>query len=374
MDEHSTPVSLGLNVAEWVEIRSKTEILSTLDKNGRLDELPFMPQMLQYCGQKLKVSKRAHKLCDTVHGTGGLKISNTVVLENVRCDGQAYGGCEIRCTILWKEAWLKRAVHIESASQIGNHFGRTVIASPQTEGIGCSEDDIWAGTRVPHDASVSTETVYVCQATQLPRATEHLPMWAIGQYFEDYTSGNVPMSEILVRLLGIFYYSLADSGLGVGSALRWMYDVLQRFRGASPYPCRLGYLPSKSPTPSINLNIQVGEVVRVKDYHEILKTVDENLINRGMGFHPEMVTHCGKTFRVLQRARKIMDEKTGKLKVLKNECLVLEGADCFGRTTKPLFCPRSCYPYWREIWLERVSDKVCGTEGQAKLQLHELET
>jgi hypothetical protein len=67
-----------------------------------------------------------------------------------------------------------------------------------------------------------------------------------------------------------------------------------------------------------------------------------------------MVPYCGKQFRVLQRAGKIMNERTGQLMQLKNECLVLEGADCVGRYTNPLSCPRSCYPYWREIWLERV--------------------
>jgi len=35
---------------DWVEVRSKEEILRTLDKNGRLDELPFVPQMFGYSG------------------------------------------------------------------------------------------------------------------------------------------------------------------------------------------------------------------------------------------------------------------------------------------------------------------------------------
>ena len=49
-----------------------------------------------------------------------------------------------------------------------------------------------------------------------------------------------------------------------------------------------------------------------------------------------------------------MNEKTGQLLELKNQCLVLEGAPCVGRFTKPLLCPRGMSPYWREIWLERV--------------------
>ena len=96
-------------VGDWVEVRSKEEILATLDSNGRLDELPFMPQMFQYCGQKFQIYKRAHKTCDTVSGhTLGLQMPNSVHLEH-RCDGQAYGGFQAQCLIFWKEAWLKPA-------------------------------------------------------------------------------------------------------------------------------------------------------------------------------------------------------------------------------------------------------------------------
>jgi hypothetical protein len=43
---------------DWVEVRSKEEILRTLDKSARLDGLPFMPQMFNYCGH-VSVSIRA---------------------------------------------------------------------------------------------------------------------------------------------------------------------------------------------------------------------------------------------------------------------------------------------------------------------------
>ena len=38
---------LKLKAGQWVEVLSKEEILSTLDKNGQLDGLPFMPQMFE---------------------------------------------------------------------------------------------------------------------------------------------------------------------------------------------------------------------------------------------------------------------------------------------------------------------------------------
>jgi hypothetical protein len=44
-----------LSIGDWVEVRSKEEILATLDSNGWLDGMPFMPEMLQYCGRKFQV-------------------------------------------------------------------------------------------------------------------------------------------------------------------------------------------------------------------------------------------------------------------------------------------------------------------------------
>ncbi len=337
------PLSLDLKAGDWVIVRSKAEILSTLDRNGRLDDLPFMPQMLQYCGKKLQVSKRAHKLCDTAHGTGARGMSNAVFLEDVRCDGQAYGGCEMRCLVFWKEAWLKRADESER-----------VDASPVGSPGGCSEDDVWAGTHGAPIASAPNDPVYVCQATQLIQASHRLPRWAVKQYLEDYTSRNVGLRQLIASLSFLVYSNIAESGLGFGTLLRAMYDLFQRMRGGHPYPCRRGHLPKDSLTPKGKLNLEVGELVRIKEHEQILNTVKDTLQNRGMSFHPEMVPYCGKTFRVRQRAGRIMNERTGQIMALKNDCLVLDGVDCLGKYTTPLFCPRACYPYWREVWLERV--------------------
>src|SRR5689334_5366490 len=98
---------LDLRCEEWVQVRTREEILSTLDSRGQLEGLPFMPQMLQYCGKRFRVFKSAYKTCDTVNRTGVRRMPNTVHLE-LRCDGQAYGGCQDGCLLFWKEAWLIR--------------------------------------------------------------------------------------------------------------------------------------------------------------------------------------------------------------------------------------------------------------------------
>ena len=95
-----------MHVGEWVEVRSKLEILRTLDKNGRLEGMPFMPQMFEYCGKRFQVYKSAHKTCDHVYTVASRRVDDTVHL-NLRCDGEAYGGCQHKCLLFWKEAWLK---------------------------------------------------------------------------------------------------------------------------------------------------------------------------------------------------------------------------------------------------------------------------
>src|SRR5215470_17598786 len=100
-------LNMRARVGDWVEVLSKEEILRTLDENGRLDKLPFMPQMFNYCGQRFRIYKTAYKTCDTVSGHyAGRRLEDGYHL-NLRCDGQAYGGCQAGCLIFWKAAWLK---------------------------------------------------------------------------------------------------------------------------------------------------------------------------------------------------------------------------------------------------------------------------
>src|SRR5258706_4218190 len=107
MPAHSA--ALGLRPGEWVEVRSKEEILATLGPDATLDALPLMPEMLRVSGQRFQIHKRADKTCDTVFKTGGRRLHQTVHLQGVRCDGAGHGGCEAGCLMFLREAWLKRA-------------------------------------------------------------------------------------------------------------------------------------------------------------------------------------------------------------------------------------------------------------------------
>ena len=91
------PVRLGLHANDWVVVRSREEILSTLDERACLDGLPFQPEMLAFCGERLQVAKVAHKTCDNIKKTGGRHMLNAVHLVGGRCDGAGHGGCQADC-------------------------------------------------------------------------------------------------------------------------------------------------------------------------------------------------------------------------------------------------------------------------------------
>jgi hypothetical protein len=106
------------------------------------------------------------------------------------------------------------------------------------------------------------------------------------------------------------------------------------------------------------LNLQPGECVRVKRFEDILGTLNREAKNRGLLFSQEMVPYCGQVFRVHSRVSRIIDEKTRKMLHFTNDCIILEDVVCRGRYNAGLsFCPRSNYPYWRELWLERVDPR-----------------
>lgn len=345
---------MTLSAGDMVEVRSKEEILASLDKSGRLEELPFMPQMFQYCGMRFRVYKRAHKTCDTVNPIAGRRVLDAVHLD-LRCDGKAYGGCQAGCLLFWKEAWLKS---VPNERALGDRSGQTISGGDNipAEATICKEEDVWDATSGP-DAGAADSKRYFCQATELPKYTKPLNPWDVRQYIEDYISGNVSLGRILSGFAYTCYYHFSlSSWTNIGRPSRWLYDQIQRVLGGTDYPRRTGRIPEGQLTPTISLNLQPGELVRVKSHKEILSTLDVRGLNRGLFFDAELVPYCGKVYRVRTRVQHFINEKTGRMTALKTPAVILEGVWCESRYSGcRMFCPRSIYSWWREIWLERVT-------------------
>jgi len=107
------------------------------------------------------------------------------------------------------------------------------------------------------------------------------------------------------------------------------------------------------------LHLQPGEVVEVKSESEIRKSLDEHGRHRGLLWMPSMARFCGKRYTVHKRIETMMLETTGELRKVRNTVL-LENVTC-----EDLYgCDRSCFHYWREVWLRRVPAEL-GTDMKA---------
>jgi len=336
--------SLDLRAGEIVEVRSPDEIFSTLDETGRLDAMPFMPEMLQYCGRRFRVYKRADKTCDNIKTEWSLRrVRNAVHLADVRCDGTAHGDCQASCLIFWREAWLTRVdADVVSVTEIRGNTSRP--ESPANSK--CTIETIRGATRKLGNAG--EPPVYSCQATELREFTAHLPWWDFRQYYRDVRSGNLSRGIATAkgdRLLELLLGSLdVLRGLLIAA-----FNKIQGLRSGAQYPHIQGNL---SVTPTDELNLRPGEFVQVKSREEILATLDRRNKNRGLLFDIEMLRYCGGRYRVLKRVHHIVDERTGKMVSMKSPCIMLEGVFCVSEYHR--FCPRAIYPYWREAWLRRV--------------------
>ena len=330
------PRRLGLRAGDWVVVRTQEEILATLDDRARLDSLPFQPEMLAFCGKRMRVAKVAHKTCDNIKKTGGRRMLDAVHLEGGRCDGAGHGGCMADCVFFWKEAWLRRV-------------DDDPIVLPSVKNLDLVRLSAFAPGQ-EHEA----DPAYVCQVTALYEATTLLPWWDARQYVLDVSSGNHSAWHMTKLLMFAAYRHLVGIGIGY-SALIGAFNRFQHWRGGKPYPFGSGDIPDGMPTPTDVLDLKVGEWVEVKSSAEILKTITRNGFNRGMRYDMEMSKYAGERQRVEMRVDKLINEHTGKMMQMKSACIQLENIYCRAEcTAKRIGCPRASNTYWREIWLRRV--------------------
>src|SRR5438132_394387 len=117
-----------LRRGDLVQVRSPAEIMATLDANGMLDGLPFMPEMVEYCGRQFVVGKRAEKICDTIHSYASRRLPDAVLLEELRCNGSGHDGCQAECRLFWKDVWLRPVRPGESPSLDTDENARAALA------------------------------------------------------------------------------------------------------------------------------------------------------------------------------------------------------------------------------------------------------
>jgi hypothetical protein len=296
-------------VGDVVRVRSLEEISNTLDANGCLDGLPFMPEMAKFCG----TTGTVYRIVDKIYDYGGRKdmrrMKDALLIAGLRCDGGAHDGCQTRCYLLWKSAWI---IPVGAPATAGRNipiaFGPTVI----TEGNG-------------------TAKRYVCQFTELARASSRMSPWDPRQDLRPLMAGNVTLAAFAVALL------------------TRLFNVAQRLRGGLGFPAS-----QRSPSAvsqRTDLDLQPGELVRVRDPERIFETLDRSGRNRGLWFDRDMLKRTKQHHKVLARIDRIIDDASGRMLEMKTPCIILDGVDCSGEFMS--FSPQHDFPFWREAWLER---------------------
>lgn len=289
---------------DWVEVRSASEILATLDAEQSLDGLHAMPEMLASCGRRYRVRLRAEKTCVHPPVSPFRRLAGAVVLDGVRCDGSKHGGCQLGCMIFWKEAWLKRV----------DDGGDTVsrVVQPQ--------DGLLSGPEADRG-------VFVCQATELMRATQPgEPLWSPAQYVRYVRNGTFTPRELCTLFARPLVRRIEKMARGI-----------------------LARTPAARSDPPNPLALQPGDWVEVRSREEIAQTLDARGMQAGLWFGGEMHTYCGMRLQVQSRAERIIDESSGRIRPI-HDTVILDGAICdryFG-------CARGMPLMWREVWLRRI--------------------
>jgi hypothetical protein len=105
-----TPIEeLNLQPGEWVIVKSREEIIATLDKHGRNRGLTFDGEMLPFCGQRFRVLRRVEKILEESTGRMIKPRGTSVILENVYCTSRFRRVCPRAIYSYWREIWLRRA-------------------------------------------------------------------------------------------------------------------------------------------------------------------------------------------------------------------------------------------------------------------------
>jgi hypothetical protein len=249
-------------------------------------------------------------------------MRNLVLLEDLRCDGSAHGGCQANCHLRWREVWLRRVEPGASSAAADRPHPR---ADPvDLSRLAMRHDDAAGGIR------------YVCQATELTAGAAPLDRGDPRHYARDLLTGNVRLGPFIV---------------GVALAC---FNWAQRYRGGVGFPVYSVGTSKSSPHEALGLG--PGERVRVKPKHLIEITLNNRSRNRGLWFDREMLRFCGGEYRVKERVERVIVEKTGELRLLTNPCIILEGVTATGEYLG--FNPENEHIFWREIWLERITPLV----------------
>ena len=111
-----------LKPGDLIRVRSKAEILSTLNSANELKGCAFLTEMEPYCETTQRVFKMVERFVDE-RDYMVKKSKGIVLLEGVYCTGtEFYGKCDRSCFFFWRTEWLEK---IETKGEWPSSAGET---------------------------------------------------------------------------------------------------------------------------------------------------------------------------------------------------------------------------------------------------------
>ena len=307
-----------LVVGDRVEIKTWAEIRATLDEQGSLEQLPFMPEMLAMCGQRAHVFRCVHRLFDYRKTRRMRHMDGAVLLVGTVCDGSSHGGCQAACHTIWRSAWLRRVERSDDAT----HAAASSDGSYPRDDTGV----LLPGTRAPR---------YACQLTQLHAASRPIGNWSATNFLRPLVAGNVTPAAFVVGWL------------------THLFNELQGLRQGLDFPVFEPAVPATGGREETRL--EVGDRVLVRSSAEIRTTLNDQFLHRGLWFEPDMLKHCGHRYCVQAEVKKIIDIVTGEMRTMKTPAYVLLGVHFSGERQQ--FNAQHEPLFWRGAWLQQVDPK-----------------
>ena len=272
-----------LRPGDVVEVRSATEILATLDEDGSLDAVPFMPEMLP--------ARR-----EAVHGVS----TGREDLRHDRCHRQPAndrhrlpGGPALR-RLGPRRVSGRLPDLLEGSVAAARRRRRRDEAPPTDDGRARGARAARRGRHEDHrELDGETTEVWRCQATEAFKATTPLKVRDLGQYWREVRSRNYRLLRFVPLLVRAFVIEVA---------------ARTRLIGAVPAHGR-----RHEPAADRDAESPAGDVVTVRPPEEIARTLDPDGLNRGLSFDREMLPFCGRTCVVKERVNRIIDDRNGRM-------------------------------------------------------------
>jgi hypothetical protein len=99
------------NAGDMVRVKSRDDILKSLDSTNKLDGCLFMDQMWNYCGSTYKISRVVNSYFNEQLKRTFSPKAPLYILENLYCAGKIDHfphQCDHGCLIFWHERWLEK--------------------------------------------------------------------------------------------------------------------------------------------------------------------------------------------------------------------------------------------------------------------------